>query len=82
MTKRTVNRSPAVVRTVPQQPPPPSPQQLPEATKEIFRKLLRHKVDFTEAGSIDGDQIFMSGTIAGRPFSLSLSVDKPYELLK
>ena len=55
--------------------------KLPEATEKIFRKLLSHKVDFLEAGSIDGDQIFMSGTIAGRPFSLTLAVDKPFELL-
>jgi hypothetical protein len=55
--------------------------KVPEATEQIFRKLLRHKVNFTEAGSIDGNLIFMSGTIAGRPFSLSLSVDQPHELL-
>jgi hypothetical protein len=56
--------------------------KLPEATEKIFRKLLSHKVDFLEAGSIDGDTIFMSGTIAGRPFSLTLAVEKPFELLK
>lgn len=48
-------------------------KKIPPATRQIFERLLKQDLKFFEAGAVGPNEIFISGTINGKPANLVVS---------